>query len=408
MIAANIGAIELTQGCSIGCYFCGFEAKRGVTGVVAFSALERFLKEYGHLFREGERINHHLPMLYYATDPLDYQDPKTGHNYRDVLKLFRETTGKCPPTITAVPKGKEELWMELLADEEIVLRTSLSVMNRGRLKSYLRKKFKADDVDIYVFEGANVYSPCGEENSGFKYLELKVNDFNGSKFTLFRVDCRNVDDSILYLGKNKKKLSPRGIGCFNGVLMRPAVIQNTAPIRTSQKHPAGLYFSEISKDPKFFKVFRLADGRVNSHRYISTTPTGRISIHLFNYPIHYVREPVDLIRLDYNFDSIPIEIDLEKILAANGADTSSFRKKLNRKIVDWFGDYYVWSVPDLDTNFNLMPENPSDNDLKITEYIKCQTEEDRNLFRNSIKKHRENAEKRKKEYQANAASGINT
>ncbi len=44
-IYQNLFAVQLTQGCSVGCDFCGFSTERGIKGHIPFSVLEQIAEE---------------------------------------------------------------------------------------------------------------------------------------------------------------------------------------------------------------------------------------------------------------------------------------------------------------------------------------------------------------------------
>ena len=87
-------AVELTQGCSLGCWFCGVSAKplQAVlrTDLDRWGGLLRALREvFGASVRRG--------FLFWATDPLDHPD------YEAHAEVFRRICGRFPVTTTAAP-----------------------------------------------------------------------------------------------------------------------------------------------------------------------------------------------------------------------------------------------------------------------------------------------------------------
>ena len=99
-------AIELAVGCSIGCYFCAFDAPR------LSQLFDYNIPENQQLFREvstslyntlGEPAGHAL--LYWSTEPQD------NPNYIDFMEIYREVTGRVVCTATA---GSDETWVRNL------------------------------------------------------------------------------------------------------------------------------------------------------------------------------------------------------------------------------------------------------------------------------------------------------
>ena len=106
LIMSNVGAIQLTDGCTLGCSFCGFEALKGVRSYIPPSLLEDLASRFSNeLWETG-------PFLYYASDPFDYDFE--GSNYWDIHQMWTEKVGYSPFISTAVPQGKEKLVLDLL------------------------------------------------------------------------------------------------------------------------------------------------------------------------------------------------------------------------------------------------------------------------------------------------------
>ncbi|HEY1627972.1 MAG TPA: radical SAM family RiPP maturation amino acid epimerase [Streptosporangiaceae bacterium] len=94
-------AIELSKGCTVGCWFCGVAAPK-------FEQTWRHTPENAELWREclaviGDVIgpNAKNGFLYWATDPLDNPD------YEDFLADFHQVLGRCPQTTTA--QGQKDI-----------------------------------------------------------------------------------------------------------------------------------------------------------------------------------------------------------------------------------------------------------------------------------------------------------
>jgi hypothetical protein len=133
IIYQHLNWIELTEGCSIHCDFCGADSKYLTKKKIPFELLEKIKEEMEPDFSIGNTMH-----FYHATDPLDYEDK--GYNYFDVKKLFSSVREFC--TITSIPKGKEELAIANLKDID---RISISHMNRERLIPFF------DGLKIGVF-----------------------------------------------------------------------------------------------------------------------------------------------------------------------------------------------------------------------------------------------------------------
>lgn len=87
-------AVEITQGCSVGCWFCGVSAQR-LTGTLETDP-GRWAATLGAL-RDVFGGSAARGFLYWATDPLDHPD------YEAHAETFREVLGRFPATTTALP-----------------------------------------------------------------------------------------------------------------------------------------------------------------------------------------------------------------------------------------------------------------------------------------------------------------
>lgn len=89
-------AIELSRGCSGGCWFCGVDAKRLEATWEGTEDNRRFFRECLLALRDvlGEAAR--FGFLYWATDPLDNPD------YERFLADFHAILGRCPQTTTAL------------------------------------------------------------------------------------------------------------------------------------------------------------------------------------------------------------------------------------------------------------------------------------------------------------------
>lgn len=94
-------AIELSKGCTVGCWFCGVAAPK-------FDSTLKYTEENARLWREClgvlaevYGISARSAFLYWATDPLDNPD------YEHFLTDFYDVFGTCPQTTTA--QGQKDI-----------------------------------------------------------------------------------------------------------------------------------------------------------------------------------------------------------------------------------------------------------------------------------------------------------
>lgn len=88
--------IELTHGCTVGCWFCGVDAERFQGPVEVSDDVIKFWRQLLQAFKSigGEHFSQH-GFCYWATDPLDHPQ------YEAFLEHFHEIIGYWPQTTTA-------------------------------------------------------------------------------------------------------------------------------------------------------------------------------------------------------------------------------------------------------------------------------------------------------------------
>lgn len=101
-------AFELSDGCSVGCWFCGISAKKFGGH---FEADENGLKEWHSILTSVKRVlgqGMSTGFCYWATEPLDHP------NYVDFLKIYEDVVGVIPQTTTAIPLREVGLTRSML------------------------------------------------------------------------------------------------------------------------------------------------------------------------------------------------------------------------------------------------------------------------------------------------------
>ena len=107
-ITFSVAAFELSQGCSLGCWFCGVSAEKYV-GHFPYTTENAALwhgvvKVIQTLFGSAS----HTGFCYWATDPCDNPD------YAKFIAAYHEVTGQLPQTTTAAPFKNPALTQEIL------------------------------------------------------------------------------------------------------------------------------------------------------------------------------------------------------------------------------------------------------------------------------------------------------
>lgn len=102
-------ALELCQGCSVGCWFCGFAAPRLSASWPATPENTRLWRQILDILRARVGPAARRSFCYWATDPLDNPD------YEQFCQIFYQSLGAWPRTTTALATRQSERTRALLA-----------------------------------------------------------------------------------------------------------------------------------------------------------------------------------------------------------------------------------------------------------------------------------------------------
>lgn len=221
-IENNIAIVELTEGCSVRCTFCAFDAPGEVGASIPFS-------DIAWLSRRGPVGQ----FYYYATDPLDYHDTSSGRErtYADVLAL---TAHNFTGTSTAYPRGKKDI-MRKIADR--VSRVSVSKMNRNRLQTdgfftiTEKGSIIPTDPDLARALLAGDWRPS---NAIYNFTDTARQYVSGRNFVRAHEEGHANGDSV-----------GDSIACRNGVIYGPTKLRNTVRTMTTERYPRGVAEEEL-------------------------------------------------------------------------------------------------------------------------------------------------------------------
>lgn len=239
LIFQNVGAIELTEGCSIGCTDCGVSALKGVKDYISPGTVSEIITKY------GKEMKGSLELFYYASEPFDYEFE--GKNYLDIHEDYRKKTGENLCTITALPRGKEVELLEKIVEEmdldfneKTIKAASLTKFNYKRVE----RKLLESDIPKKINESDYLVNIDSLE-SFVRYINDNTRDEPIRDF---------VNGMKRYnLGTNPdEELADQSIGCFHGVLMTPSEIFNLQITTPTKENPTGEIKTPIT--PENFSV----------------------------------------------------------------------------------------------------------------------------------------------------------
>jgi hypothetical protein len=209
IIFSSLGAIQLTFGCSKNCPMCGIDAVPGVREQFPYPVLRNMFESYGALLTSNNNLSR--PILYWASDPSDYQwsDGTQNYTYQDVHALARRF-GKYTPHLTTKEYRRED-WIKFLRkhpDKRLSVH-GVTEEQAAAIRQAVVRKAKKDE---------------GKEKERTRLVGIGVKQVTG------------IGISIV---KDQSHIGKRGIGCFNGLLLTPRGLYNLFQVPISRRFPQG-------------------------------------------------------------------------------------------------------------------------------------------------------------------------
>ncbi len=212
-------AVELSEGCTVGCWFCGISAERfkGYLPYTPESAQlwREVLVAYRDVFGQASQSG----FCYWATDPSDNPD------YPRYLRDFHDLIGHLPQTTTAAALKNLDLTREILAMEKEIG----SVVNRF---SILSKK-QLDQVHA-------TFTPA--ELMMVELVQQQKESLNGISDTGRAHERKERLEKAGKIEEVAKENFVIGtIACVSGLLLQmvPKTVQLVTPTRMSKRWPKG-------------------------------------------------------------------------------------------------------------------------------------------------------------------------
>jgi radical SAM family RiPP maturation amino acid epimerase len=218
-ITHPVVALELSEGCSVGCWFCGISADR-FKGYWPHNDANRalwraVLEEVTGLFGTGAQTG----FCYWATDPSDNPD------YPKFIEDFYEVVGSLPQTTTAAPMKNVAWTRQVLA----LFNRHRFVCNRFSLLTLkalhqVHREFTPQEIFGVELVLQNKDAVVGKANAG-RAMERKQRMEQAGKSTQLAI--LDTDQST--------------IACVSGFLvnMVTRTVQLVTPTRSSERWPLG-------------------------------------------------------------------------------------------------------------------------------------------------------------------------
>lgn len=250
--------IELSKGCSVGCWFCGISAPKlgdlflyeGDNVALYRGVVETMVEILGPAAGNG--------FNYWATDPFDNPD------YERFMLDFHAITGIFPQTTTALALKDLDRTRRLLA---------LSEEKKGRLNRFSLLSFAQYRRIVGAFspdELLNVELVLQNREA----ISIKTNAGRAETEKMRRADRRED-------GYDGNRLSSGTIACVSGFLisMVDRTVRLVAPCRAGERWPLGyIVFDEGSfEDASEFR--RLVSDMIDRHMSSTLPDRGEVALH---------------------------------------------------------------------------------------------------------------------------------
>jgi radical SAM family RiPP maturation amino acid epimerase len=230
-IIFDTAAIELSKGCSVGCWFCGVDAPRLEDHFRHTPESSRFFQGVMEVLVDlvgVEAASAHF--LYWASDPLDNPD------YEKYCKDFRDVVGVYPLTTTALamrdPQRTHDLLRMLMEDESGVHRFSILTL---KLLNRVHQEFSAEELARVELVLLNPESILVKANAGrFRRKAEARPELLAHEVSKIHVEQGLLEEWEGYAG-------PGSIACVSGLLLNlvERTVKLITPCKASDRWPLG-------------------------------------------------------------------------------------------------------------------------------------------------------------------------
>lgn len=236
--------IELSQGCSVGCWFCGLKAGKKEADFLYTDAHAALWKEVLHVLRATIGPNAWTGFLYWATDPLDNPDyERFCFDYSDIL-------GCCPQTTTAQAQRQVE-----------------------RLRPFLPESFaRGCRVNRFSILSLGMLEKVHAAFSAKELLHTELITQNPESNSMLGKTGRARDSVHLQrkaerLGIQMETLAPGTISCVSGFLLNMVErsVRLVSPCSSSERWPLGYWVYEEGHFKTADELADLLQGMVSRH-----------------------------------------------------------------------------------------------------------------------------------------------
>lgn len=272
-------AIELTDGCSVGCWFCG-------VGATKLAEAWRYTEENATLWREMLRVLHgkigsaaRWGFCYWATDPLDNPD------YERFANDFADVTGVFPQTTTAQGHKDPERIRKLLAVSEArgCEINRFSVLTEPQLRQIFEHYSPGELIKVEIV--AQMRDGTVPKAAAGAFREVAKN--RTKVVAIEREKLARLADAVRAATNREdgrvqvEMAQPGTIACVSGFLLNMVkrTIKLISPCRASEQWPLGYIVFEERNFTDAADVGRVVEAMIDIHMPLMLTPEDLIRVH---------------------------------------------------------------------------------------------------------------------------------
>ena len=256
ILAENLAFLQLTEGCTVGCSFCGVSAARKVSSSFSLESLVKFGKEVpGKMNR--------LSTLYYASDPFDWIDG--DYTYLDLSPLWGTYTSGVPYMSTSLPLGAEFSVLRFLEANYHLYNQGKDAASVRQIR-FSRTSHNAARVDT-------IFSVLEQRGVSKDFLStMQIND-------LTKQDSIRKNGHLIHHPDRDPLADAWGISCQDGVYISPGQGVRAGIVEAcTRASPTGLFTGPLEPGRMTIPVERFTGS--SEYEHPGTAIYGRLSFSL--------------------------------------------------------------------------------------------------------------------------------
>ena len=269
--------VELSHGCSVGCWFCGVSAEefRGhhpatKENLAEWAAMLRVLKrQFGNFAQRG--------FLYWGTDPMDNPD------YETFCDVFADETGRWPATTTALAGADLERTARLIrrGRERNTSCTRFSILSL-RIMDRILQRFTPEDLYDVPLSPANKESIFGMANAGHA-LERAQRQPDRMEREHRKLQVLKEVPAVWYSGKEQASVDivHETICCVAGFLINlvKCSVELICPVKATLANTKGYWVMDAGEYRDAVEFDAVIQRMMDKHMVAALNGDERVTLH---------------------------------------------------------------------------------------------------------------------------------